>query len=115
MKIMKAEYQVMFAAAVAAKVKMADSIGSKTTWTTQDHLNALAQLIADKVGCEAAPVLDILRECYNVSAFAQSLEKVPAFKAAGHFQRTGKGTPTLDSLIAMLDSAKVPATGSTQG
>lgn len=105
---MKAEYQKMFALAVAAKVAAADAIGSKTTWTTRDHLAVLADLLTN---VEKAVALDVLQECYNVSAFAQSLEKVPSFKAAGHFQRTGKGTPKLDELIAMLDSAKVPAQG----
>lgn len=105
---MKAEYQTVFVAAVAAKVKSAEALGSKTTWTTRDHLAVLAGLLAN---VEQAKALDVLQECYNVSAFAQSLEKVPAFKAAGHFQRTGKGTPTLDGLIASLQAA----TATTQG
>lgn len=95
----------MFARAVAAKVQAADGIGSKTTWTTRDHLAVLAGLLTN---VEESKALDVLQECYNVSAFAQSLEKVPAFKTAGHFQRTGKGTPKLDELIALLDSAKIP-------
>lgn len=109
---MKAEYQVRFASAVAAKVKSAEAIGSKTSWTTRDHLTVLASLLTQ---VSEAQALDVLTECYNVSAFQQSLAKVPTFKAAGHFQRDGKGTPSLDSLIAMLDSAKVPAPEATQG
>lgn len=93
---------MVFAASVAKKVKDAESIGSKTSWTTRDHLAVLANLLQNKSEGEA---LDVLQECYNVSAFAQSLEKVPAFKEKGHFQRSGKGTPKLDELIASLNAA----------
>lgn len=109
---MKTEYQQVFSEAVVAKVKQADAIGSKTSWTTKDHLEALAITLLkfaksqDSDGKEQkAKVLEILTECYNVSAFAQTLEKVEAFKKSGHFQRTGKGTPTLDSLLASLNAA----------
>lgn len=101
---MKTEYQQVFSVAVMAKVKAAEAMQSKTSWTTRDHLGVLADLL---VGCtsDKAKINDVLSECYNVSAFAQTLEKVEAFKKSGHFQRTGKGTPTLDSLLASLSAA----------
>lgn len=101
---MKTEYQQVFSVAVVAKVKQAEAIGSKTTWTTRDHLAVLTELCANAQG-DKAKIADVLTECYNVSAFAQTLEKVEAFKKAGHFQRSAKGTPTLDSLLASLNAA----------
>lgn len=107
---MKTEYMKVFAGRVAQKIKQAESMGSKTTWTTQDHLDALATLITDAVGeseistIRKMSVLDILKECYNVSAFTQMLAKEPTFKAAGHFQRGERAT--LDSTIAQLVAAQ---------
>lgn len=95
---MKAEYLKVFAPVVHAKMSAADAIGSKTTWTTRDHLGALATLIEGK---DKAAALDVLTECYNVSAFQQTLAK--AYKATGHFQRDGKAT--LSSTIAELQAA----------
>lgn len=101
---MKTEYQQVFSVAVMAKVKAADAIGSKTSWTTQDHLGVLTDLCVT-AGSDKAKVAEVLKDCYNVSAFAQTLEKVEAFKKSGHFQRSSKGTPTLDSLLASLNAA----------
>lgn len=95
---MKAEYLKVFAPKVHAKMSAADAIGSKTTWTTRDHLSALAELVAGK---EQAQALDILTECYNVSAFQQTLAK--AYKTTGHFQRDGK--QQLSSIVAELTAA----------
>lgn len=95
---MKAEYLKVFAPVVHAKMAAADAIGSKTTWTTKDHLTALARLIAQKSEAES---LDILTECYNVSAFQQTLAK--AYKSTGHFQRDGKAN--LSSIVAELTAA----------
>lgn len=87
----------VFAAHVKAKVEAADAIGSKTSWDTRDHLRALAEALAT---VEIAPgtkpevaFLEILEDGYNISGFAQMLEKIPAFAAKGHFQRSGKSKP----------------------
>ena len=92
----------VFAGRVASKIKQAEAMGSKTTWTTRDHLDALASLLAEQQG--KAAILDVLTECYNVSAFTQMLAKEPTFKAAGHFQRGERAT--LDSTIAQLVAAQ---------
>lgn len=102
---MQKEYQATFAVAVMAKVRNAESIQSITSWTTQDHLSTLAKLIAQKVGGDAAVVGDILKDCYNISAFQQSLAKLEQFKSKGHFQRNA-ASPTLDTLVASLEEAK---------
>lgn len=83
----------VFASAVKAKVEQADAMGTKTSWDTRDHLKALAEALATveiKPGVEpAAAFLEILEDGYNISGFAQMLEKIPAFVAKGHFQRAG--------------------------
>lgn len=101
-KSMKAEYLKVFAPAVHAKMAAADAIGSKTTWTTRDHLGALARLIAGKSEVES---LDILTECYNVSAFQQTLAK--AYKPTGHFQRDAKTnlSSVMTELLGAVESA----------
>lgn len=101
---MKAEYLKVFAPAVLQKMQAADAIGSKTTWTTRDHLAALSELLADK---PKAAAFDILTECYNISAFQQTLAK--AYKPTGHFQReAAKGLSTVVSeLEAAVNAAKV--------
>lgn len=103
---MKAEYQSKFGVAVMAKVKQAEALGSKTTWTTRDHLAVLAELLTN-VPKEQA--LDVLTECYNVSAFQQTLAKVPTFKAKGHFQR--EGAKGLSDIVASLEASASAAQG----
>lgn len=96
-----------FAAAVKAKVEKAEAIGSKTTWTTDDHLAALAKAIAtavdpqhDEAFVELA--LGVLKDAYNISAFQQTLAKVPAFVAKGHFQRESVKQATASDLYKAL-------------
>ena len=96
----------VFAAAVKAKVEKADAIGTKTSWDTADHLKALAEALAT---VEIAPgqepkaaFLEILEDGYNISGFAQMLEKVPAFAAKGHFQRASKKAPTANEFYRLL-------------
>lgn len=107
---MKTEYMRVFAPRVAAKMKNAEAMGSKTTWTTRDHLDALACVVIDNLGITGGPeqvahwkgqVSDVLTECYNVSSFQQTLAK--AYKATGHFQR--EGTKGLSVHIAELQAA----------
>lgn len=95
---MKAEYLKEFLPAVNAKVANAEAMGSKTTWTTRDHLATLAKVIAGK---DENAALDVLTECYNISAFQQTLAKVPSYKAKGHFQREGK--QGLSDILATLE------------
>lgn len=88
----------VFAAHVKAKVEKADAMGTKTSWDTADHLKALAEALATAdvpPGTEPKMVfLEILEDGYNISGFAQMLEKIPAFAAKGHFQRTAKKAQT---------------------
>lgn len=105
---MKATYEAVFTASVIAKVKSAQELGIKASWRTQDHMLALAQAIEGKLAGDAdlakptADIVDVLTECYNVSAFQQSLAK--KFAATGHFQRTAeKGAKEkVDDLLAQF-------------
>ena len=80
---MNSKYLNTFMTVVKSKVEGAQALGSKTTWGTQDHLDALAKTIEANPG----ELRTVLTECYNISAFQQTLEK--AFAGKGHFVRTG--------------------------
>ena len=102
---MKATYEAVFTAAVIAKVKSSQELGIKASWRTQDHLSALADVIIAMEQSESetkACVLDVLSDCYNVSAFQQSLAK--KFAATGHFQRTAERSAKdkVDDMIAQF-------------
>lgn len=112
---MKAEYEKIMASAVAAQLKKAAELGIKASWSTQHHLNALATAIAAQIPHDGktdeespyrAAILDVLTECYNVSAFQQMLAK--KFAPTGHFQREAKKTATeaVDSFLALVEAAK---------
>ena len=108
---MKAQYEAVFTAAVIAKVKAAQEMGIKATWRTQDHLQALASVIeADEseINSKKAAIFDILTECYNVSAFQQSLAK--KFAATGHFQRTAdkSAKEKVDDMLAQFAATLAP-------
>jgi len=108
---MKAENAKTFVAQAAAKVIKANAIGSKTTWTTEDHMRACSEAIANVVdpqwkendGELSERIRDVLADTYNVSAFTQYLEK--KFQGTGHFVRTEKKAKTVNELDAMLDAA----------
>lgn len=115
---MKTTYETVFASHVAAKITKAKELGIKASWSTANHLDALADCITQSVG-EIAElgggtgetkerVRDCLGECYNVSAFQQMLAK--KFEALGHFQREGKKpvSEQADDVFAQLarDAAK---------
>jgi hypothetical protein len=103
---MKAQYEAVFTAAVISKVKAAQEMGIHASWRTQDHLAALAETIIG-VGPEKPQIYDVLTECYNVSAFQQSLAK--KFQATGHFQRTAeKGAKEkVDDMLAQFAATLV--------
>jgi hypothetical protein len=108
---MKTEYAKVFVGVAAAKVIKANALGSKTTWTTEDHLKACAESIANAVDPQwkendaelSERVRDVLADTYNVSAFAQYLAK--KFEGTGHFVRAEKKAKTVNELDAMLDAA----------
>ncbi len=102
---MKAQYETVFSNAVITKVKAAQEMGIKATWRTQDHLSALADAIQQAEASEGdrkAVVYDVLTDCYNVSAFQQSLAK--KFAATGHFQRTAdkSAKDKVDDMLAQF-------------
>lgn len=108
-KVMKNDTAIkVFASAVKAKVERADAMGTKTSWTTEDHLKALAETLAQTdvptgEGQPAGIFYEILADGYNISAFQQALEKIPAYAAKGHFQRTEKkGAKSANALYAAL-------------
>lgn len=108
-KYMKNETAIkVFASAVKAKVEKADAMGTKTSWTTEDHLRALADTLAqtDVPNGENQPsgvFYEILSDAYNISAFQQALEKIPQYAAKGHFQRAEKkGAKSANALYAAL-------------
>ena len=109
---MKTQYEKVFAAHVQAKVVKAKELGINASWTTANHLDALAATIQ----AEPTAVRDILGECYNVSAFQQMLAK--KFEKVGHFQRSSTKpiAEQADDVFAMLaaDVAK-PTAAQPQG
>lgn len=86
---MNTNNEKVFASHVGAKLTKANGLGIKASWTTADHLTALAdaivQAIATGTGESKDAVRDVLGECYNVSAYQQLLAK--RFEKLGHFQR----------------------------
>lgn len=104
---MKTEYAKVFVAVAAGKVIKANGLGTKTTWTTEDHLKAMAQCLAEvdvPAGADPQAIFqDVLSDTYNVSAFAQYLAK--KFEGTGHFVRSEKKAKTVNELDAMLDAA----------
>lgn len=80
---MKTTYEKVFAAHVGNKLAKATELGIKASWTTANHLDALADCVGQH---DSQLTRDIIGECYNVSAFQQMLAK--KFESKGHFQRT---------------------------
>lgn len=100
-----------FASAVKAKVERAEALGTKTTWDTDDHLKALAKSVAMATDPEhddayVESILEVLRDGYNVSQFAQMLAKVPAYAAKGHFQRGQRGPTSANEMYKALGLAQ---------
>jgi len=95
---MQTKYEAIMAKAVGVKLTKATELGIKASWTTANHLDALADVI------DAFPeeTREILGECYNVSAFQQMLAK--KFEKLGHFQRsaTKPTSEQADDLFAKL-------------
>jgi hypothetical protein len=102
----KKQIEAMFAEAVKARVEKSTALGTKATWSMEDHLNVATKVVMKAVGIdpEDKEVYDMLRgvvqATYNHSAFAQRLEK--AFEKTGHFQRDRKAPKTVDDAIAQL-------------
>jgi hypothetical protein len=104
----------VFAAAVAAKVKKANELGLKTTWSQEDHHRAMAQVLAE---ADVPPGVDpkqlyfeLIQDCYNTSAFGHFLEK--KFAGTGHFVRRDGKAKTVSAfeaeLAAQMGQATVP-------
>lgn len=106
---MKTENAKVFAAAAALKVQKANALGTKTTWTTEDHLRAMAKCLAEAEPTEQTEeqYYGIIADCYNVSAFAQWLEK--KFAGTGHFVRRDGKKQTVSELDALLDAEMAKA------
>ena len=95
---MKIEYETVFVKHVAAKIAKASELGIKASWSTANHLDALAEAIDRNPG----ETRQVLQECYNVSAYQQTLAK--KFESKGHFQReTAKSAKVqVDDLLSKL-------------
>lgn len=110
---MKTENGKAFIRAAGEKIIRADAMGTKTTWTTDDHLKALAKTLADvepKDGVRVeAQFLEILEDTYNISGFSQWLERKFAAKTGHYVRRDQKGkTQTPSELETMLDDMLKP-------
>lgn len=81
---MKNAYERVFVAHVGQAIERAKTLGVKATWSTEKHLDALA----DTCKLEGVDIRDVLGECYNISAYQQMLAK--KFEKLGHFQREGR-------------------------
>lgn len=95
---MQNKYEAIMVAAVGRKLAKATELGIKASWTSSNHLDALAEVIEAHPG-EARSVLG---ECYNISAFQQRLAK--KFAEKGHFQRADAKSTTeqVDDLLSLL-------------
>ena len=100
---MKTQYEKVFVVHVGKALERAKALGAMATWTTEKHLDALAEVVAQAAadGGETG-IRDALGECYNVSAFQQMLAK--KFVATGHFQREGRksAAEAVDDVFAEL-------------
>ena len=92
----KQECEKIIAKHVAARLAKAKELGSKASWRTEDHLDALAEMLA----IPEADVREILGAHYNISGFQQQLAKT--FAGSGHFQRDGKRSISADDYLAQL-------------
>ena len=95
-----------FQVAINAKVAKANELGTKTTWSTEDHLAALAKAIAQATDPEhdeayVAIIQNVLTDGYNISALQQGLEK--AYEKSGHFQRKGQKKQSVSEFYAGLN------------
>ncbi len=104
---MNTENAKVFVALAVAKSKRSDGLGTKASWTTADHLSAMAGCLAQAdipAGQEPEAVFKaVLEDTYNQSAFAQWLDK--KFKMTGHFQRKPRAEgQTVSELDAMLSA-----------
>jgi len=109
LKVMKTQYEKVFAEHVSSAIQRATALGLKATWTTAKHLDALAATVDANPG----QTRDVLGECYNVSAYQQLLAK--KFEKSGHFQRQ-KDKPVGEQLDSLLDQlVKQTAQAETQG
>jgi cobalamin synthase len=107
---MKTQYEKVFVAHVAVKLAKAKSLGINASWTSANHLDALAATIEDAIGQAGNPnpavdiIRDVLGECYNISAYQQALAKKFAAAKSPHFQREEKKTASqnLDDALAQL-------------
>lgn len=94
---MNVKYETVMVAAVGRKLAKATELGIKASWTSANHLDALAEVIT----AFPAEVREVLNECYNISAYQQKLAK--KFAAKGHFQRSGTKSPA-EAVDDMLDA-----------
>jgi hypothetical protein len=98
---MKQCNESVFAKHVQAKLEKSNGLGSKATWSTKDHLAAMAECVEQDGGVNT---LAVLEDTYNISGFQQHLAK--AFEKSGHFQRDARTRKeSLDSVFAQLAAA----------
>jgi hypothetical protein len=104
---MKTEYAKVFAALAVEKVNRANAMGTKTTWTTEDHNRALAKCLAEAdIPADVKPeavFYEVIADVSNPSAFGQFLEK--KFAGTGHFVRKDGKAKTVSALESELDAA----------
>lgn len=96
-----------FSAAAAAKVNKSNTIGSKASWSTYDHLEVLSTTL--KANPEQITVL--LADAYNISAWQQTLAKL--FEKSGHFQREASKRTMASELDELVALAGLPAAAKT--
>lgn len=88
--------------AVSARIAKAKEIGAKASWSTENHLDMLNDLLGLAQSVEERRAL--LGRYYNVSQFQQELAR--DFAGTGHFVRESKGTKLKNSLFAEMAQAE---------
>lgn len=94
---MKDNNEKVFASALRSKIEKSAAIGGKASWSTKDHLKAVAECLKAVTPEEFE---DVLQDVYNISGFQQRIAE--SFKSTGHFQREGRKTVSATDLISQL-------------
>ena len=89
--------------AAVAKVKRADSLGLKISWSMDDQI-AVAVQVMQSVAADPQATAEswekAIRATYNHSAVCQKLEKV--FAGTGHFVRQARTKGTVEDYMETL-------------
>ena len=100
----KENVEKMIKSAVLLRVKKSVELGSKATWTAEDHHRMMAGVCEAATRDETLTIdqwVELLKQISNHSALAQKLEKM--FAGSGHFERKSKDSRKFEDVMAELE------------